>query len=471
MREDVVAKLRGLKMEVVKPNETWVKKNRELLLSQIKNTVPKKVSMPLNRRLSAGLAIFMPESLVLGTVRMLAIFLIAAIVAPSLYYGTVMASEGALPGEGLYGAKRYTEQIQSTVVGLIGDNTAETQLHVEFAKRRATETSKIVKDPSKISNVASTVADLKNEINTINDKLNQSKNNNSLSANVAKDIKQNTDQIKDVLTDAKNDLLGTSSTESKQLADQVKDTNNLVQDVSVKAVEVLVTKHLEGDQSVSKQEVQNVLNDSAQSTVDAAAEAKVSIDGVKSALQTAKTEVKDLAGLSVDPAVVVSTKVISDQINTVISQTNVASAQTDAANTDAIAKADEVKQLVNSDNLAQAVDKIRELSQVTKNIDNIADKTFAQTQSISQMVKGGGVGTGTTGMGSSSVPTIVSDIPDMLNSSSPDYGVPSSSPSSTILGKHKMNTSTGSVTSKTTTTMTTTTNTTDTMKTTTATKH
>lgn len=374
--------LKALRHGAVQASPAWVKTNRELLLSQIKNTVPKKVSISISKRIAAGMSIFMPESLVLGTVRTLAIFLIAAIVAPSLYYGTVFASEGALPGEGLYEAKRYTETIQSTVVGLIGDNAAETQLHVEFAKRRADETSKIVKDPSKISNVAGTVADLKNEINTINDKLNQTKNNKSLSANVARDIKQNTDQIKDVLTNAKNDLLSASSTENKQLANQVKDANNLVQDVSVKAVEVLVTKHLEGDQSVSKQDVQNVLNDSAQSTVEAAAEAKVSMDGVKSALESAKAEVRNLAGLSIDPAVVSSTKVISEQINNVINQTDVASQQTDAANVEALQKAVEVKQLVNSDNLTQAVDKIRELSVVTKNIDNISDNTLQQTQPI-----------------------------------------------------------------------------------------
>jgi len=37
--------------------------------------------------------------------------------------------------------------------------------------------------------------------------------------------------------------------------------NNLVKDTSVKAVEVMVAKHLQGDNSVSKDEVKQVIND------------------------------------------------------------------------------------------------------------------------------------------------------------------------------------------------------------------
>lgn len=421
MKKDVRAQLKSLKHKAVKPSETWVKKNRDVLMSQISASRPTKVSLPLQRRLSSALAIFMPETMVLATARTVATFLIAAVVAPSLYYGTVMASQGALPGEGLYEAKRYTEQIQVTVVGLIGSPSAETQLHVELAKRRADETSQIIKDPSRISKVAPTVQELQNEITTINTQL-DSVNSKTMSANVAKDVKQNTDQIADTLKTVKNSLLTTRTPENKILADQVKETSNMAQDVSVKAVEVLVTKHLQGDQTVSKDEIKDVINSSAQVTVDKAAQTKVSIDGVKSVLENAKAEVKDLAGLSIDPTVVSTTKEISNQINSVISKTDDAAKQTDEASAVAVQAASEVKQLLGDDNLTQAVDKIKQLTQVNQQLENISDITLEQSNPllpIAQVVKEViGSSASSTGYDSSSVMNVVSGSLNILGPSS-----------------------------------------------------
>lgn len=387
MREEMIRQLKSLKHATVKPREGWVKKNRAILLSQIKNTVPEEQSVSFDTKLFSAMSIFMPQSIVMGVVRPVAVLLIVALIAPSLYYGTVKASESALPGEGLYEAKRYTEKIQVTVVGLIGNKESETKLHVEFAKRRADETSKIIttKDPQKIAKVASTVADLKNEINALSNKLEESKSDKNVPANVAKDIKKNTEAINIVLQDAKNTLLVAST--DPRLAEEVKQTKDLVQEVSVKAAEVLVTKHLEGDTTVSKDEVKQVLSSSLEKTVASVTESKQNVEGFKSILDTASSEVKDLTKEMTNPANVSSTKVISDKISTAVTQTESAVQQTTAASEQATVKAGEVQQLIGTDNLAGAISAIKELTQVSQQVEKISDNTIETTKSFLPIVQ------------------------------------------------------------------------------------
>lgn len=368
MSRDLFRQLKALKHEAVKPSTSWVEKNRALLLSQIKNTVPSRVSVPVSQRMAAAFSIFMPESLVSSAVRFAALFLIVSLVGPSLYYGTVMASESALPGDGLYGAKRYAETIQVTLIGLLGDNKSVTKFHVELAMRRADETRRIVNDPSKVSNVASTVADLRSEIATIGDKLNQ--NDGVLAADVAKDIKQNTDQIKDVLQNAKADLLAASTGDSDLLAQDVKATKDLVQDISTKAVEVMVAKHLEGDTSVSKAEVKEAINSMVQNNIDDLTQSKQNIAGAQTALQTVKTEASSTA------------KEYNDKVVTAFDNTIQAIQVSDTISVEAARKVVEVTELLGSDQLVVAVDRMKDLTQVTRDVETISDTTVTQSQPL-----------------------------------------------------------------------------------------
>ena len=373
-----------MKTSAVKPSADWVQKNRAILLSQIKNTVPQKVSVPFTLRMEAVLSILMPETLVTGTVRFVAVFVIAALLAPSLYYSTAMASQEALPGDSLYGAKRYAEKIQIAVVGLVGDTKAETKLHVELAKRRATETSKIISDPSKISKVASTVADLKSEITTVGDKLEQNKQ--SMSADDAKQIKQNTDEIKQVLQEAKNELIVTSNTNDPTL-NEVKETKDLVQDVSIKAVEVMVTKHLEGDTSVSKDEVKAAIDSAAQTAVGEVASSRETISDVQNVLKNVKSEVSILTASSTDPTTASTTLEVNSKISAAYDNANKAVQVTDTISFEAGRKAAEIQTLLGSDNLAQAVDRVKELNLASKDIETISDTAIQQTTTLMPIVE------------------------------------------------------------------------------------
>lgn len=279
-----------------------------------------------------------------------------------------MASEGAMPGDGLYGAKRYAESIQVTLIGLLGDNRSVTKFHVELAKRRAEETRRIVNDPNKVSNVASTVADLRSEIATIGDKLNQ--NDGALGADMARDIKQNTDQIKDVLQNAKNNLLSTSAGGSDSLAQDVKETKDLAQDVSTKAVEVMVTKHLEGDTSVSKDDVKAAINSVVKNNIDDLAQSKQNLAGIQTALQTVKSESSSTA------------KDFKDKVVTAFDKTLQATQVSETISAEAARKAVEVTKLLGTDQLSVAVDRMKDLTQVTRDVEKISDNAVAQNQSL-----------------------------------------------------------------------------------------
>lgn len=378
MTQTVVRQLKTLKHGVVAPRAEWKAQNRAMLLSQIKNSLPEKNNSKLTEKLWAVFAIFLPQSVVFGLVRPLAMFVVVALVAPSLYYGTVLASQESLPGEGMYSAKRYTEKIQKTMVSLLGNQQAQTQLHVTFALRRANETNKIIitNDPKQMAEAASTVADLKEEINSISTSLEES------SAVAVNDIKKNTEQITGVLKDAKNNLLiAAANTSTKALANEVNSTKDLAQDVSVKAVQVLVNKHLAGDQSVSKDDFKAALNSAAQNSVDSVVASQQNVEGAKTIVETATTEVKDLsADNKKSLALASSTKALGDSLTNASSQTQVAAQQTDVVTQAVVKKAGEVEQLVGSGDYAQAIDKIKELSQTSKEVEKISDTTIEKTQ-------------------------------------------------------------------------------------------
>ena len=179
MSKEIIRQLKSLKHADTGPSEEWLKNNRELLLSQIRNTVPEKnnrVKFSVDNFWQAT-SIFLPQTLVYRVIKpMTAIILILAMGIGS-WVATVSASYESLPGEWLYSAKRATETFQSVSAEVVGNKNEAASLHGEFAKRRAVEIKSIVSqnDPSKIEIVSKTVNDLKQELNSVSNKLEEIK--------------------------------------------------------------------------------------------------------------------------------------------------------------------------------------------------------------------------------------------------------------------------------------------------------
>jgi len=391
MNRDIIGQLKMLKHSEVRPSEEWLKNSRELLLSQIKNTVPARRSRISWEGIWQTMSVFLPGAFVYKVVRPVMVVLLVFCLGVSGWIATVDASSDALPGDWLYSTKRATEQTQVAVANVVGAKTAETKLHVEFAKRRALETQKIINDPEKLSLASATVNDLKNEITTVNNKLEEVKagSDGAVSAQDAKTITQNADQIKDVLKDVKTDLLvNASTTQNSDLTAQVAEAKELTKDTAVKAVEVMVAQHLQGDTSISKEEVKQVISDQLLSSVNEVVESKQNTEDVKKAVDAVQVEVKAIAAenRTVTPAVASSTAAMSVQIDAAVKTTQDAVDKTSQISSDADKKVAEINQLLSQDNLAQAVDTMKSAADATKEAEKISDNTIKSVQSVLPVV-------------------------------------------------------------------------------------
>jgi hypothetical protein len=127
---------------------------------------------------------------------------------------------------------------------------------------------------------------------TITDKL---EGDTGVQAVVAKDVRQDTEAITQALQTVKNELLlSNGGEEGAHLAKEVAETKDLAKGVSVKAVEKLVTKHLSGDNSVTTDEVRQVVDAAITNVAVEAMESKQTVDGAQTIVDTVKTQVADL---------------------------------------------------------------------------------------------------------------------------------------------------------------------------------
>lgn len=384
MSSDLIRQLKQLKHTEVSPRADWVKSNRELLLAQIKNTVSS--SAPKTSAVNnvwTGLTIFLPKQMVFNVVRPMAILLIVTMVATSGWIATVDASYNTLPGDWLYPAKRAVEKTQVAAASLVGAKNTETKLHSEFAKRRAQEVKKIVQsnDPGKVVKVQQTIAEIKTEMINVNTNLDEIKNSTDSSANIAKDVKQNTDDVKDILKGVKDNLLTGTTTADKILSQEVSSAKDIAKDTSVKAVEVIVGKHLNGDNSVTVEEVKTEISKTLEGAASDAVESKKNVEGVKTVMEAVKTEVKEL-NQSQNPIVASTTKAMNEKIASVASDTKEATAKAEAINVIVDKNVSEARVLLDSGDLAQALSKVKDATEATKEAEKISDATLTAVQNV-----------------------------------------------------------------------------------------
>lgn len=387
MTKKIIAQLKSLQNKEVNPNPEWLTKNRALLLSQIKNTVGDTPTTVKAENIWTGLSIFLPKSMVYNVVRPVAVLLVVAMVATSGWIATVDAAYNTLPGDWLYSAKRVVEKTQMVATNIVGSKDDATKLHVEFAKRRAVETKAIASSnvSGKDAKIKQSVNDLKEELKNVNNNLTEIQNTgaNQTSAAVAKDINKNTETIKNVLQDAKDSLLAAStSSTDKTVSAAVSEAKDMVKDTNVKAVEVMVTKHLDGDNSVSKEEIKQAIGTSLQSAVTDIAESKQNAEGVKVIMDAVKVEVKSMSAASTTVAAATSTKELNDKITVVSGQVQEAAKQTNLVLVEGTKNATDAKDLLAANNLVQALDKVKEATEASKVAEKITDNTMQSVQTV-----------------------------------------------------------------------------------------
>ncbi|MBU0545933.1 hypothetical protein KKA13_01625, partial [Patescibacteria group bacterium] len=301
MSRELIKQLKTLKSGETNPRAEWLASNRELLLSQVKNTVganPSSEQADIARKnFWSTMSIFMPQKFVYNVMRPVMVMLVILCVVTSGWINTVDAAYEALPGDWLYPAKKVTEKTRMTVASVMGDKKTETKLHVEFAKRRAQETKKIMSDPAKKGKASQMVAELKEEIKQASAKLEEIKNDSKeqMTTDVVKEVSQNAEQIKTALQDVKDGLLISTTTADAALTKELTEAKDMAKDAAVKTVEVIVSKHLEGDTTVSKEEMTAVIDKTFQTAVKDISTSRQNTEGVNKVVDAVKTEMTDLA--------------------------------------------------------------------------------------------------------------------------------------------------------------------------------
>ncbi|MCX6782321.1 MAG: DUF5667 domain-containing protein [Candidatus Magasanikbacteria bacterium] len=374
MSRDLKEQLKNLKHSEVSPRPEWLSASRASLLSQIRNTIPAEKPNVLDS-VWRGMAIFLPQKFVYNVVRPVAILLIVAMVGTSGWIATVDASYEALPGDWLYPAKRAMEKTQVTAASIMGAKNTETKLHAEFAKRRAAEIKKVVQsdDPDKQAKVTETVGDLKMEMKSVDTKLEAMKTSNETGdTETAKEIQKNSEQIKTVLKEVKDDLSISTSTEEKAMAKEIGEAKDMAKDTSVKAVEALVANHLSGG-ATTADEVKEAIGKTMQSVVNDMAETKQNVETMKNAVE-AVTDVKNSISSTTPEA--------SAVIDNVAEKTAAAVVKTTEAGVEMDKKVSETNSLMQSGNLSDAVSMMKEASETTKAAEKIQDTAIISAQQV-----------------------------------------------------------------------------------------
>lgn len=417
MYKNIKKNLREFDRGLVTPDKDWVKQNRELLLSQIKNTTTEtKAEKFAVKDIWQVLSVLMPRSLVYGVARPLSVILVVAVVATSGWIATVDASHNALPGDWLYPVKRAAEKTKTVAASLVGGEEAEAKARVENAKIRAEEVKKIVQDASgeKKEKVKDTINDLKEEIGSVNENLENIKADPGAKEThkIVKALKQQTINIKNTIDEVQTDLLTSSNNEDRVLSEELSQAKDVVKGVEEKGVEVVVVKHLSGDETITSEAVKEIIDETLK---DAAFE----VENNKKNVETAGKVLEEMKNNQQQQDLVLNMTVSANALNTSSTEeggiststkqtdlenlqinnelgvkigeieikTKEATQKASEAGTQVEEKINEVKKLIEVGALDTLVDKIREVNLVVKESENISKETLNNIKEVLPVVK------------------------------------------------------------------------------------
>lgn len=253
-----IAELRSIERRVT-PDEAWMRRTRETLLMQVKNTLPTRAT---TRRESIREAVRHFAATKAGAIlrkpAMAVISMVALAMGGSLM--SVSAAERAYPGDFFYGLKLATEQARLAWVSSKNDKL---KLKTEFTDRRVQELREVAsvrKDNEGVQQVAEI---LKRDMNTIKEQLADVKDTSPEDAvEAAKLVDQKSVEVMNALQETKPGL----GPDTKQ---KMTDAQSVAADTSVKAIEVLVEKSQEASSAVPASDVAKAIESHANAVLSA----------------------------------------------------------------------------------------------------------------------------------------------------------------------------------------------------------
>jgi len=266
---------------------------------------------------------------------------------------TVSASYDSLPGDVLYGVKIFSEGAQ---IRLMPGKEKKTKLRLDFAGRRLEEVAKIVERPveEKEKKIQTAVGSFKKEIQNVQKDLDEIKldKNAKKVVEVAREVDRKAEEYEATLKKTIDKV-------PEETKGQVKEAKKVTEETGVKAVEVLVEKHMQGDVGdVSEDEVIEKLGNKIKKAEEVLAEAEIK-----------EAEVKDEEAIEADEEDGEEIDEPSDEEaaeDSAVSEEGEAAEEEGAGGEEATAqlkvKVEEAKTLLENKDLAGALQTVKEAS-------------------------------------------------------------------------------------------------------------
>ncbi len=247
------------------PHDVWVKRNRDILLMQVKNTTDVSVKPGLGEYARHLFSIFFPAEGFAMAARAAGVFML---VVGTVLGGGLASAElysGAVPGQLAYKMKIGVEKAQ---LALAPNDDYKTRLHTEFADRRLDEASTLAEeDAAHQAYVPGVLVAFNAEISALSNGL------EALKTSDPERVAEAAKLMERKMAVYQNILRKTGSSLPASLQPQVAVSRDLVDDVTIKAIAVIVEKHLAGSSDAPRTVVVNKFEERlklAESKLDAA---------------------------------------------------------------------------------------------------------------------------------------------------------------------------------------------------------
>jgi len=190
----------------INADQSWVVQNKARMLTQIKNTVPEEPVKFNLHMVWQAMEVLLPGRVVYSVVRPMAVFILVGGIALSGWITSASATENCLPGEMCYGVKMAVEKTQEVIVNVTGSNDAKTQMHLEFASRRANEVKQVIakNDSNSSAQATETIKMLEESLQSVRDNFSKlGVDKPERAKEITKEITKKTEEIKTKLEDVK----------------------------------------------------------------------------------------------------------------------------------------------------------------------------------------------------------------------------------------------------------------------------
>ena len=289
----------------------------------------------------------------------------------------VSASSQSMPGDVLYSVKLAAEKTQIMVASATGDKEAETQLHLESAKRRTAELHQMDKEPKKVKKV---VARLKKSVASVGETFKELKEQDSEKAKyAAKEVTQKTENISNSLREVAN--------EAAKGAVKIENTTEKKQEELVLTKEVVEIRHdidmaeLAAIAVLDSEDAKDIIEDKVEEMIEDAQEFTEALAAVtEQATSTPTIVVSSTVGITEEDVQTQEAATTSTPINvSAIEEESLEDTEQEEVveNIDESIErmqeiAGEVQQLLEAGSIDEAIEKTKDVQEITQETDDRA---------------------------------------------------------------------------------------------------